>query len=291
MSTSLKHATDEELCDYSREPERVSFFALRSHLICCPQCQQRLDSIQNAEQWLVVNSALHQTTESTDSTGQANERDALKASLHNIAHRSAMLLAEKEAKRIAQNDSYNVQTSKLKPIQPAPLFIQKLKEFFSLKGFIWISVPVTALATIVLAVFLLPQILPFSHTNLNVIAVYQDDPVVTFTDEQATTGIGFFNASKQITAQYNGIKIVANTEDAIQLEWPPVVDAEYYVIRLFKVQTLPQQDMVSLKTSDNVAQFDRLALTPGRRYGWELSGATHDGRFFKSKGGFVVSKQ
>lgn len=286
MNTMNKHPVDDELYEYSRKPELSRFFNLRSHILACPSCQKRLNNIQQAEQWIFHNSAVQRST-SADLAKNVNVSmdQTLKEALHKTAHTIAMQGA---GEHIGQHGSLtdNKNTKPQHTKQKLP-FLLHLRDIFNRKASLFLSVPVTVLATIVLAVTLLPY---FSNdSNELSIVAYQDNPHVIFTSQQST-GIGFFNAAKERSLPFENVVISMNEESKLFLEWPPVSGAQSYMISLSKAGPAAKQEIATMSVKENYAQFAKVALDSGQRYVWELSGTTVEGGHFKAQGGFVVAK-
>lgn len=284
MNTINKHPVDDELYEYSREPELSRFFNLRSHLLGCPSCQKRLNNIQQAEQWIFHNSAVQRST-SADLAKSVSVDQTLKEALHKTAHTIAMQRAEEQnAQHGSLTENRNTKPQHTKQKLP---FLLRLRGLFNHKVSLFLSVPGTALATIVLAVTLLPY---FSNdSNELSIVAYQDNPNVVFTSQQST-GIGFFNAANERSLPFDGAVISMNEEGKLFLEWPPVPGAQSYMISLFKAGPAAKQEIATMSSKDNYAQFAKVALDSGQRYVWELSGSTVEGGHFRAQGGFVVAK-
>jgi len=284
MNTLNKHPVDDELYEYSRNPELSRFFNLRSHILACPSCQKRLNNIQQAEQWILHSSAVQRST-STDLANSISVNQTLKEALHKTAHTIAMQRAgEQNGQHGSLTDNKNTKPQNIKLQLP---FLLRLRALFNHKASLFLSIPGTALATIVLTVTLLP----FFSNDSNELSIvsYQDNPNVIFTSQQST-GIGFFNAAKERSLPFDNVVISMNKEGKLSLEWPPVPGAQSYMISLSKAGPATKQEIATMSAKENYAQFAKVALDSGQRYVWELSGNTVEGGHFKAQGGFVVAK-
>ncbi len=310
MTTDL-HLSDEMLYEYCRAPQLKKFHATRAHLLECDVCRSRLHNIQYTEQWLVMGAADESSPQATLSEDviaaniagllSADEQATvdrellnpanLKASLHYAAHKAAMQPAIETAEQIAEY-RFRESSKQGRAISlPFARLIHRFRELMETKFPLWYGVPATGITTLVLVVLL--SALPGSDNNDQaIIASFQDAPIITFSTKKTATGIGFFAASEEVTQPYSGIEIKQDKKGNTYLKWPQIEDAKEYYIRLFSVaeSSLGYSIIAEEKTLVNSAQFSYLKLLPQRRYGWELTGRTEEGLFFKTSGGFALNR-
>ncbi len=118
------------------------------------------------------------------------------------------------------------------------------------------------------------------------VALYQDAAVVRFA-VAPTPGIGFFGAAREDTAPFEGVRMTL-ADGGLRLSWPPVAGATHYTASLYRAGENGRVALGEVAAKGNAAEFRGLSLEPGRRYLWEIAGATGDGRRFTAAGGFVV---
>ena len=244
--------------------------------------------------------------------GQA---DALKAALHYATHSAAMRreLADTAPVTSTQSTASTQTTIDVTAVSPdakiphaqtpglGQMIKATLSRWLDWSPHAWISVPVTAVAVFSVTLLLLPQLnmqhksstspLPISA---NVIAVYQDDPFISFHAANAQRpGIGFFNTTPAQRESFKPVTLSINNS-GLDMRWPRVKNAQDYQIQLAVYHgtvnhSSEAETLFSQNTSQAAIHFDNFTPEPGRRYEWTISGHTTDNQTFKASGGFVLN--
>jgi len=158
---------------------------------------------------------------------------------------------------------------------------------------------ITATAALFIAVLSMTQIIEFDQ-NQTMIASYQDNPTLQFTDTNSLPGIGFFTQSTNTSIPFDDIKIELLEQNVIKMSWPEIKGAEQYKIR---IQVFNKGNKTLLKEQETETNHTTFQLTPkpienqqqlsdneeNKRYEWVLYGNTIDKRMFYASGGFVVA--
>ncbi len=217
--------------------------------------------------------------------------EAMKAALYYQSHSDQMQHA------LAANDSIreHAQTETVNSDSNATSLKNYLSQIFSLRSPMIYTMALTAgIFAAILA--LLQQ--PVMQQDRIMIASYQDDPTIQFTEQNELPGIGFFSQSGSTSKPFEDIVIELITENSIRISWPEVDGATLYNLR---IQVFNQGRKTVLKENSTKANHTIFELEPdnastvgknghNKRYEWVLYGNTHDDRMFYASGGFVISR-
>lgn len=143
--------------------------------------------------------------------------------------------------------------------------------------------------------------LPASNNNF-IIATYQDNPTIRFTDNKESPGIGFFSQSITKSQTFEEIKVEMMAADMIKITWPEVDGANQYNMRLeiFDQGNKTVLREASTRINQAIFQLDKNitgnAKAPAinknlqkKHYEWVLTGNTVDNQAFYTAGGFVIN--
>ena len=224
-----------------------------------------------------------------------NHPDAMKAALHYQSHVTTM---RDQLSRKASEPPTKAATQ----LSPGNLYHRLMAfcvRFFSIPPAM--AYTMSATAVLLIAVFLLIQ-QPQLQPKQTMIASYQDDPMMQFTDSNKLPGVGFFAQSGNTSKPFEDVRIELIAKDTIKMTWPEVDGAALYKMRIQvfnhgkktilkenSVQTnhttfvLEADDQKSNTEADNIR-------SQNRRYEWVLYGNTKDDRMFYAAGGFIISK-
>lgn len=215
--------------------------------------------------------------------------DAMKAALHYQSHSESMqhILARKEAIREKKASTEHTKDSLLVSLMVAA------REFFSIRSPMVYTM--TATAGLFFAILLLAQS-PVMQQQQVMIAAYQDNPTIQFTDTNKLPGVGFFTQSGNTSKPYDDITIELVSENTIKITWPEIDGAELYKMR---IQVFNQGKKTVLKEKSSQTNHTTFQLESvnqekvnenyNKRYEWVLYGNTRDDRMFYASGGFVIS--
>jgi len=155
-----------------------------------------------------------------------------------------------------------------------------------------------ATAALFITVLSMTQIIEFEQKQM--IASYQDNPTLQFTDTNSLPGIGFFTQSTNTSIPFDDIKIELLEKNVIKMSWPEIKGVEQYKIR---IQVFNKGNKTLLKEQATETNHTTFQLTPAptenqeqlsdneenKRYEWVLYGNTIDKKMFYASGGFVVA--
>ena len=127
------------------------------------------------------------------------------------------------------------------------------------------------------------------------IASYQDNPTIQFTEKNKLPGVGFFTNSASTSRPFNDINIEMISDDVIKISWPEVDNAELYKMRIqvFKHgrKTLLKETTTSVNHANFRLQNDSdTEKTTNKRYEWILYGNTTNDKMFHASGGFIIDR-
>ncbi|HHJ36558.1 MAG TPA: hypothetical protein ENJ87_12405 [Gammaproteobacteria bacterium] len=211
---------------------------------------------------------------------------AMHTALHYQSHSDEM-----RAHVTADNDTQNETSVATEPLETSseqkPLtWIRQLFDFQTPMLYTMATTAVFFIAVMILTQF------PGMADHRTVIARYQDDATLRFTDESKLPGIGFFTQSTDTAIPFEDIDIELVSEDSIKISWPEIEGAELYKIR---IQVFNQGNKALLNEQTTQASHATFNLASAhddsgnKRYEWVLYGNTADERMFYASGGFVIA--
>lgn len=279
------------------------------HLAYCEECRNQVSTISMLdEKWCDI----HQQSQLSDdqhrlicdyldgslSVSEAGDvkalieshPDAMKAALHYQSHSALMHEA------LASTDAVS------KPGESTTLgrgslvssFTLAVRQFFNIRSpMIYTMTATTALFIVVLLLTQTPEM----QQEQVMVAAYQDNPSIQFTDANKLPGVGFFTQSGSTSKPYEDVTVELVAEDTIKITWPVIQGAELYKMR---IQVFNQGKKTVLKEKSSQTNHTTFQLQPvnledtdkshNKRYEWVLYGNTSDDRMFYATGGFVVSR-
>ena len=304
---TTSHSTGEQTGNYSMDS--TLYNDVIDHLAYCEECRNQASTITTLhEKWPDIRQQSqlsddqHQMIcdylDGSLSADQANEAktliethpDAMKAALHYQSHSATMLqaLTRNDTAREAKSSAIHTQDPLLAS------FLLLIRQFFSIRS--PMVYPMTATAALFIAVLFLAQS-PVMQQEQVMIAAYQDNPTIQFTDKNKLPGVGFFTQSGSTSKPYNDIMIELVSENSFKITWPEVDGAELYKMR---IQVFNQGKKTVLKEKSSQTNHTTFQLEPvnqektneqhNKRYEWVLYGNTRDDRMFYASGGFVISR-
>lgn len=302
------HPELEQLENYLHNIDSTEFSGLRLHLAQCAQCralaeglmglqvmpqkpmsQQQDDLLTDVEHQLIfdyVDGRLSGAEHQQQKDFIHSNPSALKASLHYASHKSAMdkagLEPELESSSVTSMNVHVRSSHMWSGLQ------KKLKALLTFSTPVWITVPVMAAFVAILSVNLFDISAP-GQANYT-IASYQDNAIIQFRPKDHLPGIGFFAKSAQFSEVYDTLEVTVSDNGRFTIQWPPVVGAIKYTLRL---QMFDQGNKVVLgqvTTEKTSAIITTEQDDIFHRYEWVLSGETSDNRVFLATGGFVIDK-
>ena len=217
--------------------------------------------------------------------------DAMKAALHYQSHSDQM-----QATLTRNADACErVQPVTIDSESTPSSFRHSISQLFRFRSPMIYTMALTA--SLFAAILVLLQ-LPVMQQDRIMIASYQDNPTIQFTDQNKLPGIGFFSQSGSDSKPFEDITIELIAENTIKISWPEVTGATLYKLR---IQVFNQGKKTVLKENSTRANHTTFQLEPGKlnmadksghnkRYEWVLYGNTEDDRVFYASGGFVVSR-
>jgi hypothetical protein len=314
------HLGIDELAAYLADPEATACAEAGRHLTFCPACRRRLSVLSALKRE-------HPTTQPEDSVADAVQSDrellgmmqthaieryvegrldgeertrvrnkmaqqpaALKAALHYARHSAAMQKALDTSAEVPSPSGAEARGWQRKALLP-PLLVA-IKAWLSrrIRIPLWTAMPAGALALGGLAFFLI--FLSPPHQYRLEIAHYWDNPVIQFQTPHQGPGVGFFHTAPARVAPFPETRVSLVGPERLEITWPPVAQATAYRIELSTFENgnaiaLRAITLKDLKSTDPRAVFEGLAIVPGQRYVWKLSGTTTDHAVFQAEGGFV----
>jgi len=302
--TENSHPETQDLLRYSKNPEASEFLTLRQHLLTCADCQHQVQSMQLVKSRLTFPgiSELSSLTVSDEELKQYLSDDypeSKKQALHNTIHikpenlkallhtalysRSMSTNMDEDSEPALKNNAVAQIKSKASISQ---MISNSVKQFFSWRPPVWISVPVTACLVLVVS-------LQFSHESKlspTSLVAYQDNAKIVFEDlKQPNVGIGFFSAANQRAENFTGIKITPLNKKTWKLSWQAIPDVSSYQLIISHLNDTKPAEIVNEKLKKNSFDLSLDSLTPEGHYRWQILGETKTERFV-TKGGFVTSK-
>jgi anti-sigma factor RsiW len=218
----------------------------------------------------------------------------LKAALHYAAHSASM---RESVPDTVENE--NVATTPVtdKSISESSSISHRLtvklnntvKQLLDWKSPTWISVPLTAVLVLSVAIGLLPYGKNTNSTSVQ-IAQYQDNPVVSFKkNNHQRPGIGFFATTPTSTEAFALNSLSLNADNTLTLAWPTITGAQQYTVTISTFTNQGLQPLLTETVSEEMVSFKDFKISTGRRYQWKISGTTNDQQSFSTDGGFVLN--
>ena len=224
-----------------------------------------------------------------------SQPDAMRAALHYQLHNESMQQQLPGVDVAERTDSAAPQKQQTFLPGIYSLLNRYFSQFFTVRLPLAYSMTVTA--ALIIAVLLLAEY-SMLRSEQTVIASYQDNPTIQFTETNKLPGVGFFSQSGNTSQPFEGIEIELIADGKIRISWPPVDGAALYKIR---IQVFNRGKKTLLKENSTQDNHTTFLLEPGdqgtvnglaqnKRYEWTLYGNTRDDRMFYASGGFVISR-
>ena len=285
------------------------------HLAACEICRNQASIISTLlDQWTDIRQPTELTDDQhkiicdyvdgllpTDEAEQVrclleNQPQAMKAALHYQTHTTAM--------QTHLSRDVNVPQPKAASQPSRDYLLSRVKTwgrlFFSIQSPMVYTMSATA--TLIIAVLLLVVQYPQDQHGQTMIASYQDNPTIQFTDENKLPGVGFFSQSGNTSKAFEDVRIELIAENTVKISWPEVDGATLYKMR---IQVFNQGRKTMLRENSTQTNHTTFLLEPdslktntdanniqhiNKRYEWVLYGNTKDDRTFYATGGFVISR-
>jgi len=216
--------------------------------------------------------------------------DAMRAALHYQEHSENM----RQALHTESTTPDSAQPVAGKQETRNSNLISLFKQFFSIRSPMVYTM--TATAAVFVAILLVTRF-PVIQQQQLMVATYQDNPTIKFTDNNKLPGIGFFTQSTDTAKLFEDIMVELVSENKVRISWPDVEGAELYKMRIQvfnqgKKTVLKEQSTQNNHTTFQLEPVTLNAVNPAhnKRYEWVLYGNTRDDRMFYASGGFVISK-
>ncbi|MCG6969797.1 MAG: hypothetical protein PVF34_08620 [Gammaproteobacteria bacterium] len=316
-SHSTAHPTKDTLLAYLEAADQADFAAVRLHIASCGDCRvalQRLNNLQHTLQTTgpyqnrlqavsaQLTSALEQQSIERYVDGELHGMEAvsvkqmlnadptaLKAALHYACQNTAC----HNTAHSAGNAQRNAAAADARKPAPASRsrnhpFIEQLKRLLDFRPPVWISVPATAAAVIMMTLAIMPGGMHSAAPGFTV-AGYQDKPVIHFQGADQLPGIGFFNKARRSTETFGPVDIQYNGEQTLALRWPAVPNATHYHLAVYLISEGRKITVQEMDLAANQATIANFNAQTGKRYEWTLNGETGDARSFYTSGGFVIT--
>ena len=280
------HPSLDSLKQYALQPEAENFAPVALHLAACVSCRQQLDAL------VKLSDADVELENPCDESLQADIQDYMDGRLLDTQAIEDRLQHDKAAIKAAlhyacadsamgrnQNRPTDESTRSDKPA-----FFQ-LSRLFQFRAPLWLAFPAGALASLLLAWFLVPMMQELEPYKL---VAYQDNPNIEFQSGNTMPGMGFFRSAKKQSQIFKQPDIQLIDNKQIRIQWPPVDNALSYTIRLYTFEKGEKRSLGKVSTDKLFAVFDTHSIALKRRYEWVLSGTTRDHKQFNVAGGFVI---
>lgn len=288
----------------------ASYQEVLDHLASCEECRSQVSMLSELqERWPEINqqSALsddqHQLIcEYVDGSLSSEQEeqvrslidsqpDALKAALYYQGHSDQMQQALAASDDLGErNKTSNIESASMQ----TPI-IDRLGKIFSFRSPMVYTMALTA--SIFAAIMILLQ-LPEIQQDRIMIASYQDNPTIQFSEQNKLPGIGFFSQAGSDSRPFEDITIELIADNMIKISWPEVAGATLYKLRIQVFNQGKKTVLIENSTQANHTSFQLEPEKPdsasdsshNKRYEWVLYGNTQDDRIFYASGGFVISK-
>ena len=284
------------------------YHAVLDHLAHCEECRDQVSIISTLQkEWPHINLQADLSDEqqqlicdyldgnlAAEEAGKTKQLidshpDAMKAALHYSSHAQSMKARLTDNQQSVSSAQSANKTSDQSFVTHPTSFVNR---FFSFQSPLVYTI--TATAAVFVAVLLFVQ---STEINQTMIASYQDNPTIQFTDKNKLPGIGFFAKSMDSSKSFENVNIELVSENMIKISWPAVDGAEQYKMR---IQVFNQGKKTLLKEKTLHTNHTTFELNPelpavkqdrhNKRYEWVLYGNTEDDRMFYASGGFVVDR-
>lgn len=301
---NLSHPPSDILVEFTLVPDRDDFDSIRLHLAECVQCRQLVSGLQWSQNWLlsgmpgavVSNGTLSEWEIADYVDGKLGQEELsrvgrvldlspsdLKAALHYSAHSAAM-----GGEVIDNSDARVEMLSGQVRVKSENAWLLHIKSWSTFKWPVWIGMPVTVAAVLVLVIQWFPHYISGAARGYPEIVSYQDDPVMIFSAAQKP-GIGFFENAKQTSEAFKGMNVSRIDDGLFRLKWESVKGAVKYSVKIYVTIDGVRELVSEVTTTDPQANMTIPQLDRKRHYDWELSGSTADNRVFRAVGGVVVN--
>lgn len=300
----------------SNNMENTAYQDTLDHLAGCEECRNQVSMFSTLqEKWIDISQRTELTDEQhrlicdyIDGVLQPDEAKevqklietqpgAMKAALHYQCHSDSMQQA------FTKNDTDHERNRNQSVSEDAGAifgsFMNMLRQIFVHRSPMIYTMAVTA--SVFATILVLVQ-LPAIQQGQVMIASYQDNPTIQFTEQNKLPGIGFFSQAGSDSKPFKDITVELIAENTIKISWPEVEGATLYKMR---IQVFNQGKKTILKENSSQTNHTTFQLGPyksdpdkldiddinghNRRYEWVLYGNTRDDRMFYASGGFVIS--
>ncbi|MBU2864281.1 hypothetical protein KO489_10530 [Reinekea forsetii] len=302
----MNHFNAEELLGFLDDPKNPSQQVLRTHLVDCAQCRNKLAQLKAMPTQLLesqmhlascqgltdedalliaayvekrLDTAEHQKIE------QRIKHDAQwqKAALHYAMHSTQVNALESIQHTAAVTSSKKSQHKNKKS------WFEKIRNSLdSWQAPIWQPIAATFIVTFAVGLFVIndAQNKTTDATDAPQLVQFQSDEGLFW--QQPTPGLGFFHSANAERAPYAGVYIQL---DALQLnaQWPAIEGVEIYQFRITHFTQGAIHTIADQQIADTELTLPASLFSSGKAYEWVLSGLANDGRQFQTSGGFVVS--
>ncbi len=295
---------------YLEDVEHSDYANVRLHIATCGQCRTTLQRLTDLQHNLrrsgpyhnrlagssdeLIDTLRRQTIEryvdgelpkaEAEPIKQLLQSDpmALKAALHYASH-----CATDGHLRSAQSLERAPDSANTPAVQPTLARLkQLLQQWLDLRPPVWISVPATVAAVLLVTLMVMPH---WKSAQDYTVAAYQDKAVIHFQGANQLPGIGFFNKAMRSTQAFGPMEIRYNDSKRLSLRWPTVTNATSYHLTVFLISEGQKITVQELNTNESEAVLAEFRAEPGKRYEWTLNGETTDDKSFYTSGGFVIN--
>lgn len=291
--SSTCHPDDATLDAYQQTPDAQQFRDVSMHLLNCVQCRHQLDMqmrLVTASAFLSNEPVTEAQQQNVDDFVYAGDHAQMKNERQAIKQHSGMLKSALHSLvQSPQQLSLQIQESAVtRPVISTQKrgWLETGWQYLQHKFSGWMTIPATALATLLLVAMVL-QVIPPASVPVQLIA-YQDDPAIHFLPVETMPGIGFFSAANQRTENFSGMQTTVADKTTLNFNWPDIDGAKHYRLTLYDFQQGKKTLLKNLDSNTTSASINLDAGSSGQRYEWILSGKTTANERFVSSGGFVM---
>jgi len=312
-----QHPSPETLAGFTHHPKANEYKFVHQHLSYCRSCRRQSD------QYIKLVSALKAlpvTSYDSMNGEHLNDEDALRyingnqyENVHwrehvkecdQCKHRLLLLRARKIAKGHEKNNESQTTVTHIAiestNTVPNPDSVndeyngignhhircrrERIGNTFAKRNVLkWLALPASVAAGLLLTVFF------WSHWQSESIRIisYQDDPLIYFTPQQQSPGIGFFSSAQNHEKPFSGMTISQKGE-TYSFRWLAENDAIQYRFRLYSVLVGSRRLVFEKLTSKPQVDIDKIHFRTKSSYEWELSGEIAGHQRFVTNGGFLV---
>lgn len=293
-STDL-HPGEQKLAAYLQQPALVEYDDISTHLAQCAECRKQINmmtllkgsvtdiapqNFDDQQQKLVDDYVYDQLDEQKAEEAKLQIKQnpqLLKSALHGLAQ---------------QAGNHELQAQTKQQIQEVPQTAGfKLTEWIQGITASWVSIPVTAVASVMLTLMTFQLVGVISEQNNAVtIASYQDSENIRFLSQNRMPGIGFFSTARQQSEPYQNIQISLKPNQLLELKWQAVNNAQDYNLKISRFNDGNKTVREKITTMQTQATLSLTEADYNQRFEWTLSGDTTDGKTFITSGGFVMNR-